>query len=59
MWFIDKQKQIINIWKAVLKTKNHILCIGLQIIYMDRKFSKIACKKLWMGKKHIKVGKLW
>ena len=41
MQYIDLQKQIINTEKTIIKIKiRHILCIYMQIIYMDGQFLK-------------------
>ena len=39
--YTDMQKQIISIWKIMIKTKNHhIFSISMQIDCMDRKCLK-------------------
>ena len=41
MQFISTQKLIINIWKIMIKIKNHhLLIIKMEIIYMDGQYRK-------------------
>ena len=53
-YVIGMQKQIISIWKIMIKTKNHhVFNIWMQTICMDSQCLKNCC--FWIEKKNVKI----